>query len=266
MSVPAPMQLQGRHILVTGAAGGIGQEMCRLLVTRGARVACLDRDEDRLGQLTGTNPDSLLPVVTDLTDVDACAEKIAGHQREHGRIDSLVNNAAFIYNIGTLQKTSAKTWADEIEANLNGPFNITHILLEQFAKSGGVIVTIASVNALTTLGHPAYSAAKAGLVSFAQAVAMEYGRFGVRSNVILPGTVATPAWQQRIDKDPQIFAKLAKWYPLGKVVTPQDVAKAACFLLSDDASAISGATLNVDCGLMSGILPFANQLVLEDLS
>jgi NAD(P)-dependent dehydrogenase (short-subunit alcohol dehydrogenase family) len=130
-------------------------------------------------------------------------------------------------------------------------------------KHSGAIVTISSVNALTTLGNPAYSAAKAALISFSQSLAVEYGRFGIRANVVCPGTVQTPAWKERIEKQPDIFEKLKKWYPLGRIAEPIDIAKAAAFLASDDARMITGSVLTVDAGLMAGNAVMAAELTLE---
>lgn len=259
------LQLEGRHVLVTGAAGGIGGALCALMAERGAKVCGLDRADDRLGKLAEDNP-GIGTVLADLTDAQEIAQRLDDYQAEHGKFDSLINNAALNHDIGTLRRMTPEVWSTEINANLNGVYNVTNALLTVLAQKGGSIVTISSVNALTSLGHPAYSAAKAGIVSYARAVAMEYGSDGVRSNVILPGTVTTRSWRNRVAKEPEIFTKLARWYPLGRVVDPKDVAKAACFLLSDDAAAISGAVLNVDCGLMAGILPFAEQLTLEKMS
>jgi hypothetical protein len=91
-------------------------------------------------------------------------------------------------------------------------------------------------------------------------MAMEYGRFGIRVNVICPGTVRTPVWQHRVDREPAILDKLTRWYPLGRVVEPIDVAKAVAFLASDDAAAITGAVLPVDCGLTAGNIVMTREL------
>jgi len=125
-------------------------------------------------------------------------------------------------------------------------------------------VLIGSVNALTTLGHPAYSAAKAALVSYTRSLAMELGAYGIRANIVLPGTVKTPAWQARADKNPQVFEQLKKWYPLGDFATPDDVADAVLFLASPAARVITGVALPVDAGLMAGILPMAREITVED--
>jgi NAD(P)-dependent dehydrogenase (short-subunit alcohol dehydrogenase family) len=132
------------------------------------------------------------------------------------------------------------------------------------AKGGGAIVNVGSVNGLSTFGDPAYSAAKAGMVSLTQSMAMEYGRYGIRVNIVCPGTVRTPIWQHRVDREPEILTKLGKWYPLGRVADPIDIAKAVGFLASDDAAAITGVVLPVDCGLTAGNIVMTRELTLED--
>ena len=111
------------------------------------------------------------------------------------------------------------------------------------AKRAGVIIAIGSVNGLSALGDPAYSAAKAAMISLTRSLAQEYGRFGIRANIVLPGTVRTPLWQRRAAKNPEVLETLRRWYPLGRIVEPMDVALAVGFLASDAASAITGVGL-----------------------
>jgi len=132
-------------------------------------------------------------------------------------------------------------------------------------KRSGVIINIGSVNALSALGDPAYSAAKAAMISLTRSLAQEYGPYGIRANIVLPGTVRTPLWEKRAGKDPEVLETLRRWYPLGRVVEPVDIARAVAFLASDAASAITGVALPVDCGLTSGNLLMRKDLTLEDL-
>jgi NAD(P)-dependent dehydrogenase (short-subunit alcohol dehydrogenase family) len=132
------------------------------------------------------------------------------------------------------------------------------------AGSGGAIVNIGSVNGLSALGHPAYSAAKAGLENYTKALATEFGHHNIRANLVCPGTVRTPAWEARVRKNPQVFERLRKWYPLGRVAEPIDVARAVAFLASDAAGFINGTTLVVDGGLTAGNSVLASELTLED--
>ena len=257
-------QFQGKRALITGAAGGVGEALCRMFAARGAQVLGLDRNGPALDRRVRELGGAMLPIVADLAKPESLRRAVARAEKKAGAADILVNNAGFIRGVGVLRRMTPAVWRGEVEANLNGVFNIVHCVAPRMAaRRGGVIVTVGSVNALAAMGHPGYSAAKAGLVNLTKALAMEYGGAGVRANIILPGTVATPAWRARARKDPSIFKRLQKWYPLGRIVEADEVARAACFLASDEASAISGAALPVDCGLTAGVLPFAEQLTLE---
>jgi NAD(P)-dependent dehydrogenase (short-subunit alcohol dehydrogenase family) len=129
-------------------------------------------------------------------------------------------------------------------------------------RGHGVIVSIASVNGLMSFGNPAYSAAKAGLINLMQSVAVEYGPRGIRANAVSPGSVRTehPAWAERLARDPKIFERLACWYPVGRVGTPEDIAAAVAFLAADEAAFVNGANLVVDGGLTAGMAPMVKEL------
>jgi NAD(P)-dependent dehydrogenase (short-subunit alcohol dehydrogenase family) len=116
------------------------------------------------------------------------------------------------------------------------------------------------VNAVTHLGNPAYSAAKAGLNAWARGVAAEEGAHGIRANVVAPGSTRTAAWEHRIARDPSIVDRVAALYPLGRLVEPEEVANATLFLASPLASGITGITLPVDCGFTSSHLPFIREI------
>ena len=102
-------------------------------------------------------------------------------------------------------------------------------------------------------GHPAYSAAKAGMIHMTRLIAVEYGKFGIRANAVAPGTVRTQAWEARAAANPDIFREAAAHYPLGRIARAEDVAEAVGFLASPLAGAITGICLPVDCGLTAGI-------------
>jgi NAD(P)-dependent dehydrogenase (short-subunit alcohol dehydrogenase family) len=131
-------------------------------------------------------------------------------------------------------------------------------------KNGsGVILNISSVNALGYYGNEAYSAAKAGILSLTRSLAVRYGPSGVRVNAIAPGTLRTPAWEKRREADPGVFERVARWYPLGRIGEPEDVAGAALFLASDEAAWISGAVLPVDGGLTTGNMEMMKEIIKE---
>src|SRR5690606_2706479 len=113
----------------------------------------------------------------------------------------------------------AETWAREVDINLNGSYNIVAPVVEAMAGvGGGSVVFVSSVNALAHYGNPAYAAAKAGLIAYARGLAVERGRDGIRANVVAPGSVRTPAWDHRLEKDPNLLAKVLPHYPLGRLV------------------------------------------------
>ena len=260
------MEFKGKVVAITGAAGGIGQALCRLFGGDGAAIAAIDRSEAVTGLATILAKEGIkaAAAVLDIADEKAVAKAFAGFETSLGPVDILVNNAGSSW-APTLERTDPASWRGIVEANLNGTYYCTHAVLPGMkARRSGVIVNIGSVNGFSALGDPAYSAAKAGMISLTQALAMEYGRYGIRANIVCPGTVRTPIWEERVARRPEIMTQLGKWYPLGRVVDPIDIARAVGFLASDAASAITGVALPVDCGLSAGNIVMARELTLED--
>jgi NAD(P)-dependent dehydrogenase (short-subunit alcohol dehydrogenase family) len=236
----------GKTIAITGAAGGIGQWLCRFFGEEGATIAALDRSDKVLGLVDTLGKDGITvrPAQLELTDADAVQAAFAGF----GEVHVLIND-----------------WNADIDANLNAAYSCAHAVLPQMVeRRAGNIVNVGSVNGISALGDPAYSAAKAGMISLTRSLAQEYGRYGIRSNIVLPGTVRTPIWDERKAKDPNVLKTLEKWYPLGRIVEPYEVARVIAFLASDLASAVTGAVIPVDCGLTSGNIAMARELTIED--
>jgi len=260
------MKFAGKIVAVTGAAGGIGQELCRHFGSAGATIYALDKKDTVIEFASELAKAGIKahPLVVDVGDSKAVEAGLGKLIKDFGTVDVMINNAGFSDH-PTIERTPPDGWAHDINGNLNGAYNCTFAVLPGMkAKSSGAIVTIGSVNGLSALGDPAYSAAKAGLISMTKALAMEYGRYGVRANIVLPGTVRTPIWNERAKKDPAVLKTLMRWYPLARIAEPSDVAKAVAFLASDDAAAITGAELPVDCGLTAGNIVMSRELTLED--
>jgi len=256
MSTSDPFRLDNKHVVITGAGGGIGRALVQVFKAAGAIVTGCDRDENLLA---GTPADHRL--VFELTDAKASAAAIQSHIAAHGAPASIVSNAGFT-RAETFAGLDAETWASEVDLNLNGSFNVVAPVVEAMVKAGGgSVVFISSVNALAHYGNPAYAAAKAGLIAYARGLAVERGGDGIRANVVAPGSVRTPAWDHRLEKNPDLLAKVLPHYPLGRLVAPEDVARAALFLAAPASAGITGITLPIDAGLTAGNLRFVNDVL-----
>ena len=245
----------GKNVLISGGGSGIGHAICLRLAAEGANIILIDKDVQS-GQaveqeLKQQNIKALF-IRADITS-EADVEKV--HKEAtlfFGTIDVLVNNAgaAFAENYAM---TTLENWNQDIALNLTGHYMLTRLFLPDMEAQGkGAITNISSVNGAQSFGNPAYSAAKAGVISFTQTLAIEYGPKGIRANVVLPGTIETPVWQTRKDSRPEVFELVKGWYPVGRVGRPEDIAAAVAFLSADEASFVNGASLNVDGGLTAG--------------
>ncbi|RDU94675.1 SDR family oxidoreductase [Trinickia dinghuensis] len=255
-----------RVALITGACGGIGGVLCHRFVAEGDTVIALDIDGPGLEALARdvSAPRIVLRQV-DLRDATAVRDAVASAVAATGPVDVLVANAGGARGM-TLKSTDPASWQHDVELNLNAVYHAVEAVRESMIeRRGGALVLIGSVNGDAALANPAYSAAKAGLVNFTKWLALELGQYGVRANIVCPGTVKTPAWQARIDKNPALFDALLKWYPLRDFATPDDIADAVLFLASPRARSITGVALPVDCGLMAGNRLMAQEITLEPL-
>jgi NAD(P)-dependent dehydrogenase (short-subunit alcohol dehydrogenase family) len=251
--------IAGRSALITGAGGGIGRALVAAFAEAGASVVGADRSEALMADqpLAGR-------LAFELTDTTATQTAVRAHIAKHGAPDILVSNAGFT-RAETMDQVDMAAWESEVAINLNGAYAVAGPIIEAMAARGsGAVVFIASVNGLGHYGNPAYSAAKAGLIAYARAIALERGGRGVRANVVCPGSVRTPAWDHRLDKNPGLLAKVLPHYPLGRLVAPREVSDAVLFLASDMASGITGAVLPVDAGLTAGNMRFVSEVLGEE--
>ncbi len=220
------MRHDGTVAIVTGAGHGIGREIALQLASEGAAIAVLEIDAERGRETIALLADAgarAIFVECDIAEYNQVEAAFAEAAEALGPVTLLVNNAAFT-DAGSLEAISVESWHREIDINLNGAYHCTRAVIPAMRRRGsGAIVNIASVNGLRYFGNPAYSAAKAGLISLTQSVASEYGPVGIRCNAICPGSVRTDnvTWTIRQQKDPEVFNKLARWYPLGRVAEPR---------------------------------------------
>jgi meso-butanediol dehydrogenase/(S,S)-butanediol dehydrogenase/diacetyl reductase len=253
-------------VIVTGGGSGIGKVMAKRFAGEGARLGVVDwhgeRAEEVAGEIVkeGGHAAAIRADVSVGSDVDSMVGDVVSRL---GPVDVLVNNAA-IADGDDLLEIDEPTWERDVAVVLKSVFLCSKAVLpSMIERRTGVIVNIASVNGLSALGNEAYSAAKAGMINLTQGIAVRYGRYGIRCNAIAPGTIRTPIWQERIDRDPVVFQRLVKWYPLGRVGEPDDIANAAMFLASDEAGWITGTVLRVDGGLLAGNFRMTRELLAQ---
>ncbi len=245
-----PGRLEGKVALITGAGSGIGRSMALLFSAEGAKVAVLDWNRDtggetlRLVQERGGEAIAIHCDVSQEADVEAAVRQTVD---AFGGLDVLVNDAAIEF-AARATETRTEDW-DRVHAiNLRGVFLCCkHAIPRMQGHGGGAIVNIASVNGLVAVpAHAAYNAAKAGVIGLTRQLALDYGPDNIRVNCICPTTTDTP--MARASADDQALETIAKQHPLRRIARAEDVAYAALYLASDEASCVTGVALPVDGG------------------
>ena len=239
--------MAGASVIVTGASGGIGAAIARALAVAGAGVIVHYRSNaagaDRLAAEIGATT-----VAGDISDPATAAALVAAALERHGRLDVLVNNAGRQPVVPLLEMTEV-AWRDVLETNLTGTFLCTAAAARQMVAqgTGGSIIHVASIEGSQPApGHAHYATSKAAMLMHARAAALELGPYGIRVNAVSPGLVERDGLEREWPEG------VARWHaaaPLGRLVTPQDVANACLFLASPLAAAVSGHDLVVDAGV-----------------
>jgi 2-hydroxycyclohexanecarboxyl-CoA dehydrogenase len=247
------MRLEGKTALVTGGASGIGAATARRLAAEGARVAVADLDEEKARAVAGEVDG--LAVGMDVADARSVRVGVGLAVDGFGReIDVLVNNAgtdrfAFFVN------TDEALWDFVLGVNLRGTIAVTHAVLPSMQeRGGGAIVNVASeAGRVGSQGSAVYSAAKAGVIGFTRVIARESARYKVRVNAVAPGPIDTPLLNAAAEIHGEIGERLKQAMidatALRRIGKPEEVAAAIAYLASDDASFVTGQTLNVSGGL-----------------
>lgn len=238
----------GRVAVVTGGASGIGRACVELLAARGARVVVADRNEEgasMVARAVGAEARSV-----DVSDKPAMARLADAIERDVGPVDMVVANAGIIQSKPAApEELDVATWDAIMAVDLRGAYLTNTEFGRHMAKRGrGSIVNIASVAGMRSVPLHAYGAAKAAVIHMTTTLAAEWGRSGVRVNAVSPGYVLTPVIEDAIARglrDPKVMEENSA---LGRMVMPIEIARAVAFLLSDDASAITGINLPVENG------------------
>jgi 3-oxoacyl-[acyl-carrier protein] reductase len=240
----------GRVAIVTGAARGVGGRAVELLLEEGARVVAGDLLGDELVARFGAD-DRVRCLAADATS-SADAERLVAEAAAFGGLDLVFANAGLTVRL-PLAETGDEQWQRILDANLASVFLAARAAAPALrARGGGAIVANASINSLKgNVDLVAYSAAKAGVLGIVRALAVELAPDGIRVNAVCPGTVDTPMTDEHLASvaDPDaVRAELVRKHPLGRLATADDVARAALFLGSPDASFVTGVALPVDGG------------------
>jgi NAD(P)-dependent dehydrogenase (short-subunit alcohol dehydrogenase family) len=250
------LKLEGKIVIITGVAGGIGRASALLFAKEGATILGIDIDEQRGKEVidairkNGGKGHFFRVDVSRVEDVKGFFEKV----KDLGGIDVLFNNAG-IEVVKGLNETSEEEWDRCIDVNLKSVFFCCKSAVPIMMKKGaGVIINTASVAGLVGSFSPSYSASKGGIIALTKALAVDLGPTGIRINCICPGAIETPMLERVIERqgDPEVVRDQRRQnYPMGRFGSPEEVAQIALFLASDASSFMTGAVLPVDGGFTS---------------
>lgn len=251
-------RLEGKTAIITGGASGIGAATVRLFIEEGARVLIADTQTERGEELARQLGDAAAFRRVDVTREDDVRGAVEEVVRRWDRLDCIYNNAGFGGALGSIETTTVEEFDLTFDVLLKGVFlGIKHAAPVMRAQGGGSIISTASVAGLKTGESPhLYSVAKAAVIHLTRSVALELGEHGIRVNCICPGIVATPlaagsakASDESLKK---LAAAMAKSQALGRVGQPEDIARAALWLASDDSEWVTGHAQVVDGGAFAG--------------
>ncbi|MCB1720941.1 MAG: acetoacetyl-CoA reductase [Rhodospirillales bacterium] len=231
--------------IVTGGTRGIGKEISEYLIAEGYQVAAFYADNDAAAKAFKEKTGAKAYKV-DVADLAACEKAVAKVERELGPVGVLVNNAG-ITRDGMLHKMPDENWHVVIETNLTSCYNMCRAVIVGMRERGaGRVVNISSINGQKgQLGQANYSAAKAGMLGFTKALALESARKGITVNAICPGYIKTEMTESM---DSAVLEAIVKQIPVGRMGTPKEIAAIVSFLVSDKAAFITGATLSANGG------------------
>lgn len=244
----------GRVLIVTGGARGIGAETARRFAGLGGRVLVCDILGAEGTTLCAEIGDAAAFLRVDVTDPEQCQSAVDEAAARFGRVDFLVNAAVRILP-GKLEVLSPNDWKAALDVGLTGSFLMAQAMGRALivAGNGGAIVNLSSVGGRQPYGMTgAYSTVKAAIIMFSRHLAIEWAEYGIRVNCVCPGHTETPLTAYM--RDPAVKRARAAITPLGRVGQPEDIAEGILFLLSDAASYVTAATLDIDGGLSSSLM------------
>lgn len=237
----------GKTVVVTGGGSGLGRAMALAFAAEGARVCVIGRRAEKLEETASLAPrDAVFGLAGDVRDAARVEEIVGEIVAKTGRIDVLVNNAAGNF-VAPSEQLSPNGFKSVVDIVLLGTFYCTRFAFEALREARGAILNIVATYAWSGEPGVVHSAsAKAGVLAMTRTLAAEWGRYGIRANAIAPGPIHTEGTDKNLWSLADIDEQVRRQIPLGRLGRPEDVARAALWLCSDDASWVSGATLAVD--------------------
>ena len=241
--------LSGKVAIITGASQGIGRTMATVISESGASIVCVARSKQKIEELSSeihNKGGRAIPIACDIGDGDAFSNTIKSVLDQFGKLDILINNAG-ITRDALLMRMNESQWDEVIQTNLKGAFFGMKAAIRPMMKNKfGRIINITSIVGLTgNPGQANYAASKAGLIGMTQSIAKEVGSRGITVNCIAPGWIDTEMTEELPENSKR---DLLDRIPIGKIGKPENIAHAAVFLASDEASYITGQTITVDGG------------------
>lgn len=245
-------RLEGRSALVVGAAVGIGEATARCFAREGASLLCADIDGDGVERLCDDIAQAggeALALHCDVTSSASVGGMVQEAAAAHGSIDVMVYCAAAITPAAALADLDEALWDEAIAVNLTGAFLVCKHVVPHMLEGGGSIVLVASqMGRVAVAGGAAYCTTKGALIQLAKGIALDYAKDGIRANTLSPGGVAT---HRMLARHPDMETAQREWgarHPLGRLGEPDEIARAALYLASDDSTFMTGADLLVDGG------------------
>lgn len=253
------MRLKGKVGIVTGAAGGIGRASAILFAKEGAKVTAVDVKKEALAEtisLIEKEGGEAWPSLTDVAREEQVKAAVAETVAKWGRVDILFNNAGMV-QVKFLEDTTEEEWDRLMAVNLKSIFlAVKHTVPLMRKQGGGVILSTGSIGSFGgQFKTPAYIASKGAVMLLTKSLAMDYGGDNIRVNCICPGITYTPMLREHLEAsgDPEgVLKRRLTRVPLGQVLTPEDIARAALYLVSDESKGVTGIAHIVDGGMIAG--------------
>ena len=245
-------RLDGKVVVITGAASGIGREAALLFSNEGARI-CVADVSDEEGERTASECDDAFFFPADVTSPESVEAMYRTTAERYSGVDVLYNNAGIMPpDDGSILETEPDAWQRVQDVNATGVYlcckhGIPHLL----ERGGGSVINVASFVALmgAATSQISYTASKGAVLSMSRELAVEFARRGVRVNALCPGPVETPLLMRLFEDDPAAYERRRLHLPMGRLAKPREIVNAALFLASDESSYVTGTTFLVDGGI-----------------